>query len=314
MGVPRLSLARASASAQLSMAFESYRMPGLKAAMLRRAQPTERGRTYSEPSTRQFGAGLHAMQDGALEFGIVPFTVLVVRAHANTGFPGGRAGTLGGAGMKGIAHDVGIGCRHRHRHQLFGIARQQWRERDPSLDSGTAQLGHDGEALSDGRAEWFVQTPHAVVIRSHREADAQPGAFTKAQKQVEVAKNQRTAGLNGEHCRWTFDQPFQDRGHVRSFAFSRLIRVDQRRAVDDLCGAQCLCQEVRGIGFKCGELAPAPPVLWLESALKPHGGDVTIGAGEGAVARGSQRVSKSGGGNEARGRGQYAASLRFADL
>src|SRR5665213_3513216 len=63
-------------------------------------------------------------------------------------------------------------------------------------------------------------------------------------------------------------------------------------------------QETRRIVFESGELPPALPVLRLQPALNAHGGHVTIGAAERAIARGRERVRKPRLGDEAGGGAQ----------
>ena len=69
----------------------------------------------------------------------------------------------------------------------------------------------------------------------------------------------------------------------------------------------------RSVLFEGGELAPAVPVIRFESAIDAHGGDVTVGAAEGAIAGGREGVGESGLADEAGGGGEDAAGGCFVD-
>ena len=56
---------------------------------------------------------------------------------------------------------------------------------------------------------------------------------------------------------------------------------------------------------------PILPVLRFEPAIDAHGGDIAVGAGEGAMARRREGMGESGLGDEPRGSAQDAAGLRL---
>ena len=55
------------------------------------------------------------------------------------------------------------------------------------------------------------------------------------------------------------------------------------------------------------------PVGRFEPAIDAHGGDITIGAADGAIARGRERMGESGPGDEAAGGAEDAAGFGVVD-
>jgi hypothetical protein len=68
-----------------------------------------------------------------------------------------------------------------------------------------------------------------------------------------------------------------------------------------LVGAQRFSQQRGRVGFERGTAAPVVPVGRFEGAIDAQGGDVTIGAAEGAVAGGREEMGEAGLGDEAAG-------------
>ena len=106
------------------------------------------------------------------------------------------------------------------------------------------------------------------------------------------------------------DHGIQNARHHPLFLFRRLIGIHQRRAINPLERlSSSRAQQFRRVCFERGELAPAPPVLRLRSAIDTHGGDVAVGAAESAVSRRSKRMREPGFGDESGGGRENSLTL-----
>ena len=104
-------------------------------------------------------------------------------------------------------------------------------------------------------------------------------------------KDHRPAGLQDEYLWRRGGHRLENTRHHLFLGFGRLIRIDQRRAINPLPGLQFAEQQIRRICFKRGELSPAPPILGLQAPVNSHGRNVAVGASKSAVPR---RASASG--------------------
>src|SRR2546422_758573 len=88
---------------------------------------------------------------------------------------------------------------------------------------------------------------------------------------------------------------------------SRSARTVSRRSAGG--GPRVAPHKSGGFILEGGDLAPAPPVLRLQPAVDAERRHIAVGAGEGAVPRGSERVRESGFGDEPGGRAEDAERL-----
>src|ERR1022692_3158877 len=256
----------------------------------------------------------HLLYHRRLKGGVVPFRKTLGAADAHARIARGGAALLHRAHVKRIADDIAVRGVQRQVDERFRIARQQWRQRGVYRNARGAQAANGFQALGRGRAVRLIQAAHALAIRGDGKAHAQRGACGEALEAREVAQDQRAARLYGEDLRRTLDQLVEQARHHAFGLLGRLIGVHQRRAVDGLVGPQRCAQQGGRVALEGGEAAPMVPVVRFQPAVDAHGGDVTIGASERAVARRRERVREARLGDEARGGGENAGGLGAVDL
>ena len=197
--------------------------------------------------------------------------------------------------------------------QAGRIARQDRSEGAMHGNVRIRQCAHRLDATLDRLATGLVQPTDIVIVRGQREAHPQSGVLGERSEQADITQDQRSPGLQHKN-RWrVIAKRFED-GRHRLFELLRwLIRIHQRRAIDDLRGAQLATKQSRRIVLERRMVPPSSPIVRPEAPVDLQGRHIAIGATIKTVASRVQRMREPGSGDEAGGRAQNRADSRAVD-
>jgi len=194
--------------------------------------------------------------------------------------------------VEGVGDEVLIGGLEGEGGEARGVAGEEGGKGGVDPEAGGAKEADGLEALRDRGAMRLEATTDSVVVGRDAEADAEAGDDLE---QGKIAEEEGTAGLEDEDLGRGGGDGLENCRHELSGGFGGLVGVGEGGAVDGLMGAEFAGEEEGGVGLEGRVVAPVVPVVVFETGLDAHGGDVAIGAAEGAVAGGGERVGEAGG-------------------